>query len=76
MDKFAFENLKDARIYSQAWIWMYHNERPHQSPMKPTPTAFLLKYGKLHHPHKHQAEFPTFQQGDYDWNSIVLFDAK
>jgi putative transposase len=76
LDKFAFENLKEARIYSQAWMWMYNNERPHQSLMNLTPIAFLLKYGKLHHPHKAQTEFSTFQQGDYDWNSLVLFDTK
>jgi len=32
-----------------------------------------LKYGKLHHPQKADAEFTTFQQdSDYDWKSIVL----
>ena len=36
------------------------------------PTEFLLKYGKLHHPEKANAEFPTFQQDSYyDWNFIV-----
>jgi putative transposase len=45
-------------------MWVYKNERPHKSLMNLTPTAFLLKYGKLHHPHKDLAEFSTFQQGD------------
>jgi len=91
LDKFTFESLKEVRIYTQAWMWMYNNERPHvedpalsgDSLMNLTPTAFLLKYGKLHHPHKAQAEFPTtcpdlsgFQQGNYDWNTLVLFDTK
>lgn len=76
LDRFIFSNLDEVRIYTQAWMWMYNNERPHDSLNNMTPTAFLLKYGKLHHPHKANAEFPTFQQGDYDWNSLVLFDTK
>jgi hypothetical protein len=33
-----------------------------------------LKYGKLHHPQKANAEFTTFQQNDDDcnWDSLIL----
>jgi len=33
-----------------------------------------LKYGKLHHPQKTNAEFTTFQQNgdDYNWDSLIL----
>jgi hypothetical protein len=31
-----------------------------------------LKYGKLHHPQKASAEFPTFQQdSNYNWKFIL-----
>ncbi len=49
------------------------HERPHSALGYKTPVQFLLKYGKLHHPQKADAEFTTFQQdGDCDWKSIVL----
>src|SRR5690606_19411470 len=73
LDSYAFDNLTQARLMSQAWMWMYNNERPHSALGYKTPVQFLLKYGKLHHPQKADAEFPTFQQdGDCDWDSIVL----
>jgi len=33
-----------------------------------------LKYGKLHHPQKTNAELTTFQQNgdDYNWDSLIL----
>lgn len=73
LDLFAFTNLSQARLTTQAWMWIYNNERPHSALGYLTPTQFLLKYGKLHHPQKADAEFTTFQQdSDYDWKSIVL----
>lgn len=72
LDVFAFENLHQARAVTYAWMWIYNNERPHSSLNYNTPTQFLLKYGKLHHPHKSNAEFTTFQQdSNYDWNFII-----
>ncbi len=74
LDVFAFDNLNQARLFTKAWMWIYNNERPHSSLGYRTPTEFLLKYGKLHHPKKLETEFPTFQQdGNYDWKSIVSF---
>ena len=73
LDVFAFENLSQARLLTSAWMWIYNNERPHSSLGYLPPTQFLLKYGKLHHPAKTDAEFPTFQQDDNnDWKSIFL----
>ncbi len=72
LDAFAFENLQQARLLTQAWMWVYNNERPHSSLRYMTPTQFLLKYGKLHHPLA-GVEFPTFQQdANYTWKSILL----
>jgi len=73
LDNFAFENIPQAQTLSNAWIWVYNNERPHSSLNYLTPTAFLLKYGKLLHAHCPSLEFPTFQQDiKYKWNSLIL----
>lgn len=61
LDAYLFEELTQAQAYSNQWQWMCNNERPHSALARLTPTAFLLKYGKLHHP-QGQSEFPTFQQ--------------
>ncbi|QOI98845.1 MAG: transposase [Flammeovirgaceae bacterium] len=50
--------MNQARLYTQAWMWVYNNEWPHSSLGYLTPAQFLLKYGKPHHPHKATAEFP------------------
>jgi putative transposase len=72
LDVFAFEDLNQARVVTHAWMWIYNNQRPHGALGYLTPTQFLLKYGKLHHPKREAVEFPTFQQdGNYDWNFIV-----
>jgi putative transposase len=71
LDSFAFDNLRQARLVTHAWMWIYNNERPHSSLGYRAPIDFLLKYGKLHHPQKDNAEFTTFQQdSNYDWNFI------
>lgn len=60
LDAFAFDNIKQARQLTYAWMWSYNNERPHGSLKYHTPTQFMLKYGKLHQPNG-PCEFPTFQ---------------
>jgi putative transposase len=73
LDAYAFDNLRQARLLTQAWMWVYNNERPHSSLGYKTPAQFLLKYGQLHHPQGVNAELPTFQQdSSYDWKSIFL----
>lgn len=76
LDAYLFEDLNQAQAYSNQWIWMYNNERPHRSLGKLTPAAFLLKYGKLHHPHG-QTEFTTFQQDKHhhQFKSLFLTEA-
>jgi putative transposase len=65
LDAHLFDTANLVQQYANQWIWMYNNERPHESLGNVPPTHFLLKYGKLHsHPHG-QSEFPTFQQ-DYN----------
>jgi putative transposase len=66
LDAHLFDSSKLVQRYANQWMWMYNNERPHESLRNVPPTHFLLKYGKLHsHPHG-QREFPTFQQDYYD----------
>lgn len=72
LDAFAFENIPQAQVLSNAWIWIYNNERPHSSLNYHTPNDFLLKYGKLHLQNSN-AEFPTFQQDNNNkWKSLIL----
>lgn len=72
LDNFAFENIKQAQVISNAWIWIYNNERPHSALGYKTPNDFLLKYGKLHLAHA-EHEFPTFQQdNNIKWKSLLL----
>ncbi len=73
LDNFAFESIKQAQVIAKAWIWIYNNERPHSSLNYLTPTAFLLKYGKVAHPQISIANFPTFQQdNNINWNCLLL----
>lgn len=72
LDSFAFESLKQAQALTNAWMWVYNNERPHSSLKYHTPVSFLLKYGKLHLQNG-QHEFPTFQQDkNKTWNYLLL----
>jgi putative transposase len=72
LDCFMFDSLKEIRMFAQAWMWMYNNERPHSSLNYLTPNEFLLKYGKLNV--KDPREFPTFQQdkNNSNWKSLIL----
>ena len=78
LDEYAFENLKQARQLTTAWIWEYNNERPHSSLVYTTPTQFMLKYGKLHAHPSGQMEFPTFQHDHYNESlkSLILTSPK
>lgn len=73
LDAYAFDNLKQARAITHAWMWSYNNERPHSALNYLTPTQFMLKYGKLHLCNS-QREFPTFQHDNINNNlkSIIL----
>jgi putative transposase len=55
-------------------MWSYNNERPHSSLGYLSPSAFMLKYGKLHAHPRGQSEFPTFQHDNHNYplKAIVL----
>jgi putative transposase len=74
LDAFAFDNLKQVRTLTQAWMWSYNNERPHSALKYHTPTQFMLKYGKLHGNPAGLNEFPTFQHDNINYNlkSLIL----
>lgn len=74
LDCFMFSTIKELKVFAQAWMWMYNNERPHASLGYLTPHEFLLKYGKLNK--LGTGEFPTLQQDNNSsksqWKSLVL----
>jgi putative transposase len=55
LDAYAFESLAQARQITQAWMWVYNNERPHSALGYLPPTVFLQKHGRL-------INFPTLQK--------------
>ncbi len=62
LDAYLFDSSDLGHTITNKWMWMYNNERPHESLNNFPPTQFLLKYGKLHPHPMGQQEFPTFQQ--------------
>ncbi|WP_326985093.1 IS3 family transposase [Chryseobacterium sp. MYb264] len=70
LDVYLFENLKQMRNYSETWMWMYNNERPHSALQYLTPRDFLLKYGKINN--NNSKDFPTFQQNFNNDNSKLI----
>ena len=71
LDNYAFASLSQARIMTQAWIWVYNNERPHSSLGYMTPRGFLLKYGKCPDAQEPDVAFPTFQQEEQNkWETM------
>ncbi len=78
LDRYAFDDLQQARLYTQAWMWVYNNERPHSSFGYLTPNELLLKYGKptgrSANVRMLQDGFPTFQQDIHNntWKSLIL----
>lgn len=70
LDVYLFKNIRQMRNYSEIWMWMYNNERPHSALQYLTPRDFLLKYGKLAQAKAN--EFPTFQQNFNSDNKKLL----
>ncbi len=64
LDAHLFDSPARAQEHSNQWLWMYNNERPHESLGNLPPAQFLLKYGKLHTHPLGYTDFPTFQQDD------------
>ena len=66
LDAYQFTRLKEAQLMATAWMWIYNNQRPHQSLGYQPPTAFLKKHQKTDW-------FPTIQKDDdIEWKSLVL----
>jgi putative transposase len=73
LDNYAFNSLAQARMMTQAWIWVYNNEQPHSSLGYMTPRGFLLKYGKCPDAQDPGFAFPTFQQDEENnWETMFL----
>ena len=73
LDNYAFHNLSEARRLTEAWIWVYNNERPHSSLGYMTPRGFLLKHGDRGYTQSPEIAFPTFQrEDDNKWENIFL----
>lgn len=66
LDAYQFTRLKEAQLMATAWMWIYNNQRPHQSLGYKTPTNFLKDHQKTDW-------FPTIQKDkDIEWKSLVL----
>lgn len=48
LDAHLFWDLDQAQQYADRWIWMYNNERPHESLANLTPALFLQRFGRRH----------------------------
>ena len=73
LDNYAFDSLAQARLLTQAWMWVYNNERPHSSLNYMTPRGFLLKYGKCTGAQEPENAFPTIQQDEeFKWETLYL----
>jgi putative transposase len=74
LDNYAFESLSQARTMTQAWMWIYNNERPHSSLGYLPPRGFLLKHvDRLNNAQSPEEAFPTFQQDENNtWENIFL----
>jgi len=65
LDVFSFNRLKEAQLLSNAWVWMYNNERPHSSLGYKTPVAFMQERLR-------GCASPTFlHEKEFSWNSLL-----
>ncbi len=60
LDRYAFEDLGQAREQTHQWMMHYNYERPHDSLQDMPPHEFALKYGK---PHEGQRQLANVQEG-------------
>jgi putative transposase len=65
LDVFSFNRLKEAQLLSNAWVWMYNNERPHSSLGYKTPVAFMQERLRGY-------ASPTFlHEKEFSWNILL-----
>jgi len=72
LDRYLYEESAQVQEHANEWIWMYNNERPHESLQNLTPSLFLLKYGKRQLQDQ-SITFPTFQQDNNNKTEKSLF---
>jgi putative transposase len=60
LDRYAFEDLGQAREQTHQWMMHYNYERPHDSLQDMPPHEFALKYGK---PHEGHPQLASGQEG-------------
>lgn len=66
LDAYQFTRLKEAQVMATAWMWIYNNQRPHQSLGYKSPIDFLKQHQKTDC-------FPTMQKDEnIEWKSLVL----
>jgi putative transposase len=66
LDAYIFTRLREAQVMAHAWMWIYNNQRPHQSLSYQSPVNFLKR-------HQRREDFPTFQKDDnITWKTLVL----
>ena len=54
LDAYLFESIEQLKPFTQNWMWVYNNERPHTSIQNLPPVKFAMKYRKKN-------SFPTLQ---------------
>jgi len=66
LDAYQFSRLKEAQLMATAWMWIYNNQRPHESLGYRTPVGFLKNHQRVDY-------FPTIEQDhQIEWKTLVL----
>ncbi len=66
LDAFSFGRLKEAEVLSQAWLWIYNNERPHKALGYIPPIPFAQQRLRSYAPS------PLLRNTNIKWKSLVL----
>lgn len=73
LDNYAFDNLKQARTMTEAWMWMYNNERPHSALNYLTPRSFIAQRREALALLGAGEDLPTFERDVQNtWESLFL----
>ena len=65
LDNYCFDSLIQAKALTNAWIWIYNNERPHGSLKSLTPCEFARRHGN-------KKDEPTvFLDSNNKWSTLV-----
>lgn len=66
LDAHSFTRLKEARDFALAWVWMYNNERPHESLGYLPPVQFAQQRLRSEAPASLLTDYPN------QWKSLIL----